>query len=87
MTHSRGDDIIKEQLAKDQWSAFLKDFDRKHQGDEARIKIMRRECGDQEEAAWLPLSGISYDPHDDQIIVTVGGINSRYLAHLTHMIA
>ena len=78
---------MKEQLAKDRWSAFLKGFDRKHQGNEARIEILGREFGDQEEAAWLPLSGISYDPHDDQIIVTVGGISSRYPAHLTHMIA
>jgi hypothetical protein len=78
---------MKEQLAKDQWAAFLKDFDRTHQGNEARIEIMGREFGDQEEAGWLPLSGISYDPHNDQIIVIVGGISSRYPAHLTHMIA
>jgi hypothetical protein len=37
-------------------------------------------------AAWLPFSGISYDPHHHQIFVTVGGISSYYPAHLTHAI-
>jgi hypothetical protein len=82
-----GEETMQEQIAKAQWAAFLKDFDRQHQGNEARIEIMGREFGDQEEAAWLPLSGISYDPHGDQIIVTVGGISSRYPAHLSHMIS
>jgi len=78
---------MEEQIAKDQWAVFLNDFDRTHHGNEARIEILGRDFGDQEEAAWLPLSGISYDPHGDHIIVSVGGISSRYPAHLTHMIA
>ena len=78
---------MEERIAKDQWAAFLQNFDRTHHGNEACIEIIGREFGDLEEASWLPLSGISYDPHADQIIVTVGGINSRYPAHLTHMIA
>jgi hypothetical protein len=36
--------------------------------------------------AWLPFSGISYDPHHHQIFVTVGGISSHYPIHLTHTI-
>ena len=82
-----GKAIMQEQIAKEQWADFLKDFDRQHQGNEARIEIMGRELGDQEEADWLPLSGISYDTHRDQIIVSVGGMSSRYPAHLTHMIS
>lgn len=75
------------QIAKNQWATFLNDFDKMHRGNEVRIVIMEREFGDQEEAAWLPLNGISYDPHRDQIIVTVGGISGRYPAHLTHIIS
>ena len=78
---------MNEQISKDQWAVFLKDFDRMHRGNEARIEIIGRDFGDQEETAWLPLSGISYDPHGDQIIVTVGGISGRYPVHLTHMMA
>jgi hypothetical protein len=34
----------------------------------------------------LPFAGMSYDPHHNQIFVTVGGISSRYPVHLTHAI-
>ena len=68
------------------WEAFFDDFARKHHGLEARLEVIGRAFGDQEIAAWLPFSGISYDPHHQQIFVTVGGISSRYPVHLTHMI-
>jgi hypothetical protein len=77
---------MEEQIAKDHWMTFLNDFHKTHHGYEARIEIVGRDFGDQEETAWLPFSGISYDPHHHQIIVTVGGVSSRYPAHLTHMI-
>jgi len=75
-----------EQIDQSQWEAFFDDFARKHHGFEARMEILGREFGDQEMAAWLPLSGISYDPHHQQIFVMVGGMSSRYPAHLTHTI-
>jgi hypothetical protein len=34
----------------------------------------------------LPFTSISYDPHHDQVFITLGGISSRYPAHLTHMV-
>ena len=77
---------MEERIAKEQWTEFFKDFAKTHNGYEACIEILGRDFGDQEETAWLPLSGISYDPHGDQIIITLGGISSRYPAHLTHMI-
>ena len=60
-----------EHIAQAQWEAFLDDFAKTHQGFEARIEIIARDFGDQEMAAWLPFSGISYDPHHHQIYVTV----------------
>lgn len=77
---------MEERVTKEQWLSFLTDFEKTHHGYEAYIEIIGRELGDQEESAWLPLSGISYDPHGDQIVITVGGISSRYPVHLTHMI-
>jgi hypothetical protein len=68
------------------WEAFFNDFVKKHHGFEARIEIMGRAFGDQEMAAWLPFSGISYDPHHRQIFITVGGISSHYPVHLTHTV-
>jgi len=77
---------MEEQIAQDHWMTFLNDFNKTHHGYEASIEIVGRDFGDQEETAWLPFSGISYDSHHHQIIVTVGGVSSRYPAHLTHMI-
>lgn len=76
-----------EQIVQAQWEAFFDDFAKKHHGFEARLEIMGRDFGDQEMADWLPFSGISYDPHHQQIFVMVGGVSSRYPAHLTHTIA
>lgn len=73
-------------IEKAQWPAFCDNFVRTHHGYEARLEIIGRTFGDQEEAAWLPLTGLSYDPHHNQIFVTVGGISSHYPVHLTHSI-
>ena len=75
-----------EHIEQAHWEAFFDDFAKKHDGFEARLEVIGRAFGDQEIAAWLPFSGISYDPHHQQIFVTVGGISSRYPVHLTHRI-
>ena len=75
-----------EHIAQAHWETFLNDFAKTHHGFAARIEIIGRDFGDQEMAAWLPFSGISYDPHHHQIFVTVGGISSHYPVHLTHTI-
>lgn len=68
------------------WEAFFDEMAKKHHGYEARLEIIGRAFGDQAMAAWLPFSGISYDPHHHQIFITVGGISSHYPVHLTHTI-
>ena len=75
-----------EHIEQAHWEAFLDDLAKKHHGFAARIEIIGRDFGDQEMAAWLPFSGISYDPHHHQIFVMVGGISSHYPVHLTHTI-
>jgi uncharacterized protein DUF5335 len=74
-------------IEKAQWLHFFTDLAKTHHGYEARLEIIGRAFGDQEEAAWLPFAGMSYDPHHNQIFVTVGGISSRYPVHLTHAIS
>ena len=68
------------------WSNFFTDLAKAHQGYEARLEIIGSVFGHQEEAAWLPFTGVSYDPHHNQILVTVGGSSSRYPVPLTHTI-
>jgi hypothetical protein len=74
------------QIAQSHWSHFLNDLVQTHHGYEAQLEIIGRDLGDQEEAAWLPFTGMSYDAHHQQMFVMVGGISSRYPVHLTHMI-
>ena len=73
-------------IAQAHWGAFFDDVAKTHDGFEARLEVISRAIGDQEMAAWLPFSGMSYDPHHHQIFVTVGGISSHYPVHLTHTI-
>ena len=68
------------------WSHFCTDLAKASHDYEARLEIMGCACGHQAEAAWLPFTGISYDPHHHQIFITVGGISSHYPVHLTHTI-
>jgi len=76
-----------EHIEQAHWEAFLNDFSKTHHGFAARMESMGRDVADQAAAAWLPCTGISYDPHHRQIFMTVGGISSHYPVHLTHTIA
>lgn len=62
------------QLEKSQWSIF---FDRITNalltGKRAEIEVASLKLGDQIEAEWLPLLGISYDPKDDVLDVELEG--------------
>jgi hypothetical protein len=75
-----------EQLEKAQWNDVFTDLAKTYHGFEARLEIIGRAFGDQEAAAWMPFTGISYDPHHDQVFITLGGISSSYPLHLTHMV-
>ena len=66
-------------LDKGEWKPF---FDRitKHLEDaEAEIEVMSLALGDQIEAEWLPLFGITYEPRADMLEIA--------LENLDHMIA
>jgi len=62
------------QLEKSQWGIY---FDRIENvlltGKRAEIEVASLKLGDQIEAEWLPLLGISYDPKDDVLDVDLEG--------------
>ena len=60
---------------------------RAYDGGEAHLERSGRAFGDQEATTWLPFTGISYDPHHAQIVITLGGSRSHAPGHLTHQIA
>ena len=69
---------MQEHIEPAHWAAFFDDVAKKYHGFEAHMEVIGQALGDQEVAAWLPFSGMSYDRHHDQIFITVGGISSRY---------
>ena len=73
------------QVPRERWVKFFDDFSKQHQGWIATVELIGPDIGDQEEAAGLPLVGISADLKDgeNRIEVTLGG---RPDAHLTHTI-
>jgi Family of unknown function (DUF5335) len=45
------------------------------QGKQAEIEVASLSFGDQVEAEWLPLHGITYDPNDDLVEVALEGLD------------
>jgi hypothetical protein len=76
-----------ESIVQTHWEAFFDAMAKQHHGFEARMEVIGQDFGHQEMAAWLPFTGMSYDPHHRQIFITVGGSSSHYPVHLTHTIA
>jgi len=65
-------------LDKSQWRTFFDRLSKTLEGKQAEIEVASLSLGDQVEAEWLPLHGITYDPNDDLVEVA--------LERLDHMI-
>ena len=65
---------------KPQWKAFFDTLTRSLGGKRAEIEVASLELGNQIEAEWVPLIGISYDPKGDLIEVALDGMDHRIVA-------
>ena len=63
------------QLEKSQWRAYFDRMSKALVGKRAEIEVASLKLGDQIEAEWLPLLGISYDPKDDIIEIALEGVD------------
>jgi hypothetical protein len=66
-------------LDKSEWNKFFNAMSRPLENREAEIEVASLAVGDQVEADWLPLIGITYDPKNDILEVALEGVD--------HMIA
>jgi hypothetical protein len=66
-------------LDKNQWRAFFDGIPKPLEGKRAEIEVASLSLGDQIEAEWLPFLGITYDPKDDLVELTL-----EELDHLIH---
>lgn len=60
---------------KAQWEAFCNRLSRQLEGAQAEIEVAALGLGDQIEAEWVPLRGLSYDPKDDVFEVAVESLD------------
>jgi hypothetical protein len=58
-------------LPKDQWKSFFDQLSKNLGSKEAEIEVIGQEIGDQLEAKKQLLVGLSYDPKDDEFVITL----------------
>lgn len=62
-------------IPKDQWKAYCDSVTDALTGLRAEIEVLSLDLGDQIEAEWLPVFGITYDHKDDLLEVAVEGVD------------
>jgi hypothetical protein len=62
-------------LEKTEWRSFLDRVSKLLDAKEAEIEVTSLRLGDQVQAEWLPLIGITYDPGDDLVEVALEGLD------------
>jgi hypothetical protein len=73
------------ELERSAWRAFFDDLTKEHEGWRATVEVTSVDFGDQLEAEALPFAFVEYDK-DDDIVVGVGGRDSRYPVVLQHIV-
>jgi hypothetical protein len=62
-------------LEKSEWRVFFDGISKLLEGKRAEIEVASLKIGDQIEAEWLPLLGLTYDPKDDIFEVALDGVD------------
>ena len=62
-------------LEKQEWHGYFDRISRGLLGERAEIEVASLQLGDQIEAEWAPLLGITYDPKDDVLEVALDGLD------------
>ena len=62
-------------LDKRQWRTVFDRLSKTLEGKQAEIEVVSLCLGDQVEAEWLPLHGITYDPNNDLVEVALEGLD------------
>ena len=60
-------------LEKPEWRPFFDTMSKILEAKVAEVEVASLDLGDQTQAEWLPLLGISYDPRDDAVEIALDG--------------
>lgn len=69
------------QVEKEHWERYFDDFSRVAGTQLVELEVVGLDLGDQVEAEWLPLTGISYDPKDDILSVQLDDKVDHLIRH------
>lgn len=62
-------------LEKPEWRPFFDVLSKLLEATVAEVEVASLDLGDQTQAEWLPLLGISYDPRDDVVDIALDGLD------------
>ena len=68
-----------QQVDRSGWSPFFDNFTKALAGKRAEVEVVSLDLGDQIEAEWAPLIGITYDDRNDLIEVALEGVDHLIL--------
>jgi len=74
-TSKPGELTMAKKLEKSIWQPYFDAVSKVLAGKRAEIEAAALDLGDQIEAEWLPLLGITYDPKDDLIEIALEGVD------------
>ena len=66
------------------WEAYLNRVSKELGACLAEVEVAGLDVGDQIEAEWVTLTGVSYDPKDDLVSVDLLGRDDKNVGHLVH---
>jgi hypothetical protein len=64
-----------QRLEKQEWRPFFDVMSKLLEAKDVEVEVASLDLGDQTEAEWLPLLGISYDPRDNVIDIALDGLD------------
>jgi hypothetical protein len=85
LTQKKGSaNMATREIPHEKWISFFNDFSKQHEGWIVTVEVIGSDLGDQEEAAGLPLVGISADVKagENRIVIIVGGKSDQDVNHI-----
>lgn len=66
-----------DKIDRTRWKPYFRSLTGQLEGKRALIEVASLALGDQVEAEWLTLLGVSYEPESDHIDIAMQGVNHR----------
>lgn len=71
-------------LSEERWQDFFDDITNTLQGRQVEIEVVGLDLGDQIQAEWLSLNGLTYDPNDDTFYVYLEDTDMMFDHGISH---